>query len=81
MFPLALYVLEMAFFKIPLGKTAPELFYFTIVEAIRSAKASQFVSFAVAYSKQIRCNFTIQMVRNTLIPSKLGFHVNHTLPS
>lgn len=38
MFPLALYVEEMAFFRTPLGKTFPELFYLTIVEASRPVK-------------------------------------------
>lgn len=43
MLPLALYVLKMALFKTPLGKTFPELFYFTIVEAIKPAKPGQFL--------------------------------------
>lgn len=47
MFPLALYVLKMAFFKTPLGKTFPELFYFTFVEAIKSAKPGQFLQLTV----------------------------------
>ncbi len=47
MFPLALYVLKMAFFKTPLGKTFPELFYFSIVEAVKSAKPGQFLQLTV----------------------------------
>lgn len=38
MFPLALYVEEMAFFRTPLGKTFAELFYLAIVEASRPVK-------------------------------------------
>lgn len=66
MFPLALYVLKMAFFKTPLGKTFPELFYFTIVEAIKSARPGQFLQ-PRHPAKEQDVTLQIQTVKNTLI--------------
>lgn len=49
MFPLALYVLEIALFKTPLGKTFPKLFYFALVGSIKSAKLDQSLQLTICY--------------------------------
>lgn len=52
MFPLALYVLQMAPFKTPLGKTFPELFHLHYCEAIKSAEPRQFFQLSVQCGTQ-----------------------------
>lgn len=67
MFPLALYVQEMAFFKTPLGKTFPELFYFTVVEASKSAMSDQFPQPRHAVWRVTESNFTIRIMENNYL--------------
>lgn len=53
MFPLALYVEEMALFRTPLGKTLPELFYLSsAVGASKSVRHARFLQAATPYGMQ-----------------------------
>ena len=76
MFPPALYVLEMAFLKRPLGKTFQDLF---LLHNCRSHQIRP-ILWCVVYIQQ-KQQLPNADSEERLVPSELCFTANHTFPS